>query len=136
MSEFQPEQDQMQGPYPGDVVEAADGQRNGMLAEALGMHPDFVRDVSRRGMMAIIDRVEETDPYGAKGKLLRIVQQFGTWYEQRMQFGAQPSSDEMRSAASMSGEQMQVDPEIAWTTVYNVLQKYGEMAQTLGSGGR
>ena len=85
--------------------------------------------------MAVIDRVEYMDPDGSDGKLLRIVQQFGTWLEERTRRGQQPQSDEMKNIAAMMGKQYEVDPEMAWDTIMRTLQTYQEAIQGLSGGG-
>lgn len=46
---------------------------------ALGLDESFLKQVSLRGEMAIIDRVQSVDATGAHGRLLSIVQQFGAF---------------------------------------------------------
>lgn len=134
----------LQGPQPaargpeeiGAELEQADSVRSTALAEILGFHADFVREVGQRGQEAIIDRLEESDPEGIQSKIVRLVQQIGNWMEGRMATGGGVDQQSLMQVAGAAAQGYGIEPQQATQMVAAVLQKYQKaVAQMSGAKG-
>jgi len=123
-----------EAPTSGVDIDAVESERLQSLAGALGLHGDFVDDVKMRGEDAIIDRVEETDATGALAKMMRVIQQFGTWMEERMARGRPPEAQEVKKAISHLARKVNADPNETYQLVMSVMEQTSTIMQGLGGG--
>ena len=100
------------------------------LGEALGLHPEFVGDVERRGQTAIIDRAIG-ERSGAMPRILRIAQRVGAWMDSRMPEPGPPDPRAIMEAVEYVARDEGVPPELAVDLFAPVWDAWGAIATRL-----
>ena len=104
------------------------------FGEALGLHPDFIRDVALRGQTAIIDRTDMIDGNGAQGRMLAMVQQVGMALQQRMPREKAPKEGEIMDTIVFFADRYRVPHDSALHLVGAVREAFQQTARRVAKG--
>lgn len=105
------------------------------FGEALGLHPDFLRDVSLRGQIAIIDRADMVDVNGAQGRLLAMVQHVAMSLQGKMARDQAPKQGEIMDTIAFFADRYGVEKQQAMHLVGAALETFQQTSRRVAMGG-
>jgi len=108
-----------QGPGPSEDM----NKKLGDMSRAMGVHPGFAEQIDAEGEEAVNKFVEDVDQNGEVAKLMRLVQKFGNWLEERTARGKQPSQGEMKEVITKLSKDLGVPTDIALQVASKSLEK-------------